>query len=151
MALKDKLDALVGKTIIYEENFVKILRWEFLDKSAEILLHTANGSVKIPFSDAEEFLAKIKPLDQQTAVATKTESKEVEIPVQSLEPTVNRTVLSSLRDELLQNIARVKDNKEYMPQAKSISESVGQIIELAKVEIEFAKTDLAFRKMQRDA
>ncbi|OFY87866.1 MAG: hypothetical protein A3F72_03055 [Bacteroidetes bacterium RIFCSPLOWO2_12_FULL_35_15] len=50
--------------------------------------------------------------------------------------TIPLSIMSKLRDTLLDNIEKVKADKEYVPQAKEISSSIGQIINLAKIEIE---------------
>lgn len=47
--------------------------------------------------------------------------------------------LKLLKDTLLQNIEKVKTDKSYIPQAKSINESVGKLVDLAKVEVDYKK------------
>lgn len=46
-------------------------------------------------------------------------------------------VSSSLKDVLLDNIKRVQENKEYIPQATAINENARTLIDLAKTEIAY--------------
>lgn len=55
--------------------------------------------------------------------------------------TIPENTFAQLKDVLLENIQNVRANRDYVSQAKEISNSVGQLINLAKVEIEM-KTKL---------
>ena len=44
--------------------------------------------------------------------------------------------MTKLRDTLLANIEKVKEDREYIPQAKMISDSINSLIGLAKIEID---------------
>jgi hypothetical protein len=46
------------------------------------------------------------------------------------------STMESLRDTLLDNIEKVKKDKDFIPQAQQISNSVNTIIGLAKIEID---------------
>ena len=48
-------------------------------------------------------------------------------------------VVSYLTDTLKDNIEKVKQNKDYVPQAKEISNSISRLIDLAKIELEFKR------------
>ena len=48
--------------------------------------------------------------------------------------------LVSLRDTLIDNINKVKEDPAYIPQAKSISYNIQTIINLAKIELETRKS-----------
>jgi len=44
--------------------------------------------------------------------------------------------MTKLRDTLMANIEKVKQDREYIPQAKMISDSINSLIGLAKIEID---------------
>ena len=48
-------------------------------------------------------------------------------------------VITYLTDTLKSNIKKVQESKDYVPQAKEISNSIGRMIDLAKIELEFKR------------
>ncbi|MCO6499105.1 MAG: hypothetical protein J5I47_01865 [Vicingus serpentipes] len=58
----------------------------------------------------------------------------------SYQPTINGAVVSNVKQILLDNIKKVQENKDYIPQAAEINNNVKSIIDLAKAEIEMVKT-----------
>lgn len=55
-------------------------------------------------------------------------------------PSFSNSHFAELRQVLMSNIAKVQENKEYLPQAVAVRDNVQSIIDLTKNEIDFMKT-----------
>jgi len=73
---------------------------------------------------------QISKTNEVTIIQQPATMKTVEI------STMPNTTMKKLADTLLDNIEKVKVDKEYIPQAKMISDTVNSLIGLAKVEID---------------
>lgn len=56
------------------------------------------------------------------------------------QPSFSSSNFSDLRSVLMENIKKVQEDKEYLPQAVAVRDNVQSIIELTKNEIEYVKT-----------
>lgn len=134
MSIVERLNNMTGRTFNFNEALVKVVSWKMGDMQDEtILVTTDSGIIRIPFTEADEKLVQFKPLPTSTA---KMGTTMADMPVLS----VDRQVLVQLKDMLLDNIEQVKKDKTYIPQADAISKNIGQIIDLAKVEISMINT-----------
>ena len=61
--------------------------------------------------------------------------------------TVDKAVTSKLKDILMENIEKVKADKDYIPQAQAVKDNVDSILNLAKTEIEYLN---ALHRINRD-
>lgn len=52
---------------------------------------------------------------------------------------IDGNVIKSLKDTLLDNISRVRNSKDFIPQAEAIAKNVDGVINLAKIELEYLK------------
>lgn len=79
--------------------------------------------------DVEEFVLNCMPVDESVSI----------MPLNSSSLALDKTVITSLKDILMDNIQKIKDNKEYIPQAQAINDQAKSVIDLVKSEIDLIK------------
>jgi hypothetical protein len=60
-----------------------------------------------------------------------------------------QATMSSLTTVVMESIEKVRNNKDYIPQADSINSSIKTLIDMAKAEIDYNKTQLEFMKLKQ--
>ncbi len=137
MKFKEKLVAMVGNEFLFEttrENLI-INNWNFQDE--QLILNTSKGDYSCVFTDIDEFLKKFLPVEAESSASTELLAENNQ---QTGSLVFGGGVLLELKNTVMESIRKVKDNKEYIPQATAINEGVKQIVELAKTEIAFMET-----------
>lgn len=125
--IEEYLTPLLHKHISFQGNPKgKLLRWTLNDKLLK--LTTEETDVVILNQDLDDLLQKIKSLDM-----------ELRAPI-NLETSIIRQSGIELKNILLNNIRKVQDDSTYLPQAQEVNANVKTIIDLAKTEVEMAKT-----------
>jgi len=126
--LKAKIDGMVGKSFLYKTNEIKIIDYHLNTNDDIITIKTETGEIKLGFTIAKKELNEFLPLDSTPMI------------ISNFQPSIDNSVVKDLKDILLDNINKVKDNKDYIPQATEINNNVKSIIELAKTEIQMVST-----------
>lgn len=127
--IKDTLDEMLGKSYTYGSNVVKILRYK-IDPARDRVYITADNNYEFDrtFDAIFEFLGMLHPV----------KNNEIAPPENGI---IVRQVkdedLVNLRDILMDNITKIKNDKSYIPQAEAIKGNVDSIINLAKTDIAY--------------
>lgn len=123
----EKLESIKGKLFIHKEKEERVLNYKI--EVDMICIHTDIDQYKIGFGDLNIFLRNFLLVDEHPVV---NQNKGLVI--------LDNEGTKSIKEILMNNIKRVQNNPEYIPQAKQINSDVNSIIELAKAEIELLKT-----------
>jgi len=122
-------DDLIGKTVMYmgkQRNVVTVTR-----VAGQILIVCENDHHNILIKEqnlSDEIKNMIvvgKMADRQNGIQKYQEAEKQQI--------------SDLRDIMLDNIKKVKESKDYIPQAKIITNSVNTLLNMAKLNIDLVK------------
>lgn len=126
----EELKSMIGKQYLYNGNEIQILTYQLDGEDVTIITNQPQEK----WVTVKVFDLKIKLLEFKTVdLPAVNESKNDQLSVTS-------NTLISLRDTLLSNIEKVKEDPAFIPQAKNISYNVQTIINLAKIELEIKKT-----------
>jgi|SRR5690554_1768341 len=128
--LKEKLDNIVSKTFNYKGKDVEITKYKFVNGTNAVVF--MNGRpVNFLLSEIPEFLNELHhPLGKETTPS------QVVLPKNELlvfEPTKENQVI---KQTLLETLTKLKEDKEYIPQAQAICEVVNQVVNVQKTEIQ---------------
>lgn len=126
----DILERMPGKKYIYKQVEHQILKYEFDGKL--LLITTDKEILQLPSVDFSFHLKEFLPIEEQLLPVNFNA-----VPVLNV---ASKEVMIELKDVLLDNIKKVQENKDYIPQAQEINNQVKSMIDLAKTEIEFIKT-----------
>jgi hypothetical protein len=142
-----------GKQFLYRD---KKVVFESYTLRGEIILFcfkngTGNLSVEKDAERVDIFLDSLKPIAEETVVETdqnqqpETEAKAPLFPDKLFfEPPIlreNKKMLTDLRDALLDDMKKVRSDRNYIPQAKQACNTANSIINLAKLEIAMLRSE----------
>lgn len=136
----EKLQSMMGKHFKSKDNDQVIHFLSMKMDDDQIIIATDNNWITTTPFDLNVFFQKYEEVIVSERGEVSTIIKDVGIQSNKSVTIPNNTFLE-LKNVLLENIQKVRENKDYVPQAKEISNSIGQLINLAKVEIEM-KTKL---------
>lgn len=121
-----------GKTYLYKGELVTISAFNKIED--EYVISLSNGEVFTCFARTLEATLneKLKPFDGGVEIARKEENSAV------LAGSLSGSI-GQLKDVLMNNIEKVQNDKSYVSQAKEVNNSIKEIINLAKVDIEYRK------------
>src|SRR5690348_6130386 len=123
--IKSLLDAMKGNQYHYKGKQMLVISWQ--EYNEFVILNTDEEGIKLRTSEIEYELKSFKPIDadydapvvHQTSLAkTNTESLET-LPLRPAVPelkSLNSDTITKLQETLMDNIQRVKDDKNYIPQ-----------------------------------
>ena len=128
-----RMELMKGKTFMYNTFNLRVTDWDFNESTERILLYTTRRTEPYdrPIEDAEAFLDQFTPIPESAL------EKHTETTTMAGLTVFQGGLSNQLKDILLDNIEKVRDNKDYIPQAEAISANVGQLIDLAKVEVQY--------------
>lgn len=125
--LEAVLDSYKGKQIRHiGKPKGRVVRWELKEKTLKLI--TDQTDVVILVDDIDKDLQQIEIVTEDVAVMA--------TPQTSMIQRVNK----DLQEILMDNIKKLKGDKDYIPQAQEINANVRSMIDLAKAEIEYMKT-----------
>jgi len=124
MTLQDRLDKMCNHTFMVNGLYHKILSYRI--RNGSVTLATDNGWIELETATAEKQLREFLPVarDNQEPLHMVVHDK--------------KTMLN-LRDIVVDNIKKVQEDKEYVPQAHAINKSINTLIQMAKMEISVFK------------
>lgn len=143
MSKEIKLAAMMGKTVQHKATLKKYCFQSYKREKDEITIATNGEWFQTTIYDLLDFVNQymVIPDDKHEGQVTIVKPTDVKTVTDlSLSSVQNDTVIF-LRNTLLESIKKVKESAGYIPQAKSISDNVSTLINLARVEIEM-KTKL---------
>lgn len=134
MTLKEKLkkiSSMMNRCWHYQGEDYKFLSYEVEEDYVIISLDEEGKDLTIPAYDVLEFIHSCKEINTETGIVKKKNFVPNSI--------ANENIMQGLKDTLLDNISKVKENPDYVPQAKVVSNTVQALINLAKLELEYRK------------
>lgn len=127
-AIEKKLQSMLNKSYKYGMRIVTFTAFRFNEEKEKVYLST-NEKVdhwERPYDSVLTFLKEFAPAEAPAAQST---SSEIVVSNTS-------NIVDSLRGILLDNIKKVQENKEYIPQATAINNNVNSIINLSKLQMD---------------
>ena len=134
-SVNELLDEMTGKLFLYNGDQVRVLRWSPMGDRVNLV--TDKWDMKIDFGDVKERAKEFLPVDEEETLPAVTGNN---MPAPIAPALIDSTTIAKLRDVLMDNIEKVKADKNYIPQAQEVKAQVDSVIDLAKTEIEMMKT-----------
>jgi hypothetical protein len=126
-------DSMKGSWFLYGNQQHYIKNYSMNEDAEKFTLTTDKKTFTRPYENVMEFLGLFEPVPEREPQLAVSNSKGLFLP----EVTVNGAVVKELKDVLMDNIKKVQENKDYIPQAEAIKSNVDSVIQLAKAEIEY--------------
>ncbi len=139
---KTKFDELVGREWLYSptrKNLV-VQSWEMKDDT--FTLQTTEGPLTCPFGQHDEWLKNFLPVEDDDNAKAVTITR-FNVPANSV---FAGDTMGKLRDILMDNIEKVKEDKNYIPQAQTINDNAKALIDMAKTEVDLYKAVSQLKK-----
>ena len=124
LRLQEKLESMKGKTFMRNGRYHTVLSWQIKDD--KLTVATDNGWLEFTIDKAEKALSEFLPVhanNQKLAITVMPKNGE----------------LQNLKEIILDNIQKVKEDKDYIKQAEAINKSIGTLINMAKLELSYIK------------
>lgn len=121
----DRLKQMIGNVYRYEGGIVTVHDVEIAEPFG--ILKTDNGDIKISLDDIDGELSFF---------SLKKDNEMVRNPTVMQMVSQSGAMYAQLQDTLLDTIKKVQENKEYIPQASAINETMKSIIDLEKVKVQ---------------
>lgn len=129
-----RLERLLNKEFIYKQENIEIKDYFVEEENDLVRVITNKKPIVIKMDEVVSFCDSLLPVEAPETVAVRAVSvidKEV------VDNTNN--LLGTLQQTLLDNIALVKKDGNYIKQANTINSSVNSLIGLAKIQLNLAK------------
>lgn len=123
-----RFKAMIGRTYLYMANYHTIEAIDELPGGVLLAVKTNLRTIKVP---AKELRENFIPAPKSGG------GQELVLAAKGLK--VDNQDMKGLSDVLLDNIRRVQNDSEYIPQAKAINESAKTIIAIKKAQIDMVK------------
>lgn len=124
MKLEERLEKMVNKPFMYNATGYKILSFKVF--SEEVTLVTDKGWKSFPITKINAELEKFLPIEPE---------KIMPIAFAAFEESNKE----SLKNLLMDNIKKIKDDPDFLPQAKGINEQAKTVLAVVKLELEAIK------------
>lgn len=124
MKLEERLEKMVNKSFMYNATAMKVLSFKVF--SEEVTIITDKGWKTFPITKINAELDKFLPIEP-----------EILMPV--VHTTFNNQDNESLKNLLMDNIKKIKENPEYLKQAKGINDQAKTVLAIARLELEAIK------------
>ena len=135
--ISKQLDELVDKVFFYNGKNYKTVKWKLV-AGMYCIVTTSETLQFFPSKIQEDFFDKIE--DEEAGEIIQKFSKPVEkVNVVAL-PSENTTI----KETLLETLKKVKENPDYIPQAKAICEITNAMVNVQKTEIDMIKLQNLF-------
>lgn len=128
-----RLEKLLTKQFIYKQDNITIKDYFLKDEDKTVHIITDKKPIVIKEADIAKFCEQLLPVEEPTTRAV----AQVAISTEVVQQTTG--LLSTLQQTLLDNIERVKTDKEYIKQANVVNSSVNALIGMTKLQISVAK------------
>lgn len=136
----NKLEKMKGQIFMYMTRREKILYHVKDDEREQVIIVTDQRPHKVSYEKLDKYLIDfIGPIDEapEPTLPAVTGNGLPSRVVQTF--VVDSQTITTLKDTLLENITKVKESKDYIPQAFEINQQVKTLLSLAKTEIDLAK------------
>ena len=130
----ETLEKMLKKPFLFRNEEVVVLNYcqGTGDDGDEVEIYLNNGKTLVyNYANLDSKLAQFKPVTTTVVVLAQKMASSVS--------TMNPSVVSELRDIVLDQIRNVKDNPEAVNQAKQVFQGVNTMLNMAKVQMEHIK------------
>lgn len=137
--LKSELDALIGKTVSYENKNVKIDRYKVVS-GTNVIVYLDGRPKNFYIEEVEKFLKELKDpgtLEKKPFMPTLQQSLD-ENPTTAVinEPDTATTQSKTIKDSLIEMMELVKKDAVNIPQAKAMLDIANAIVNVQKTELQ---------------
>lgn len=130
-----RLKKMIGKTFMYKGQNITITNYHVLPDEGKVQIDIKEGPyIKTP--NIDKFLEFCLPVEQGDDATTAVSTEVIQ---------QTDSLLATLQNTLLDNIAKVQKNEKYIKQATVINSSVNALIGMAKLQLQvkrFKKEEL---------
>jgi ATP-dependent RNA circularization protein (DNA/RNA ligase family) len=130
----ERLKEMVNKPFLYNNDEVVILGYadHVGEDGLEIEIYLNNGkTLEWNMGDLPEKINRFKPITKNVLIIANKKLDSVS--------TINPNIIQQMRDCLLDEIRKVKESKDNIPQARSVIDGVNALTSLAKIELDYRK------------
>lgn len=138
--IRQMLEEMQGHKFIYGNHEHTITSFQIYEDKEKITVQTNRKCYERPFESAMVFLNQFQPVKKDDWGVM--ETGEPQLPQMQ----INSQVIAQLKDVLLDNIEKVKKDKEYIAQATAVKLSVDSVIDLAKIEVAYMEAYVRVKK-----
>jgi PP-loop superfamily ATP-utilizing enzyme len=138
--IKETLTNMEGGRYSYGGKLHVIKSFLISEEKETVQIQTDKRYFDRPLESAMELLNHFEPIQEmgmQTIAAD-----DALVPVMQ----INSEVISQLKDILLDNIKKVREDKGFIPQATAVKLNVDSVIDLAKIEVAYMEAYVRMRK-----
>ncbi len=128
---KERIQDMVGKTFMYRARTIKVRGCNVID--GEVRIQTQSHPVITNIAGLGDTLDEFLPVQGEPQSLTITGEEN------ALAMHKNSNTLNSLEEVLMQNINKLKEDPNYIDQAKEIANHAGKIIDISKTKVEMVK------------
>lgn len=125
-----KLIEMKGKQFVFRTHPLTIM--DVQRDSQGFVISTDWKTIDVPFNEIESTLKEFLPASDSTDLAT---SHSFSVQVMSK----HSGMMSDLKDVLLDNIKRVRENPDYAKQAQVVNKSASTLVSMVALEVQVAK------------
>lgn len=146
-----KIETMLGKQYMIDGIVERIVTYNLAVNSIKVTTDTRDRSFSedqftdwvkrcLPVQDDIEVLQEEMGMVHGNLKTASEVNKSRSVNTIVYQPSFKSSNFSDLREVLMDNIKKVQESKEYLPQAVAVRDNVQSIIELTKNEIEYVKT-----------
>lgn len=127
--IEERLNAIKDIPFQYGKKVWTLRSFEFNDDREFVTLMPASGkSIEKNYEAVEYFLAELKPIEENKLASVKDDTTMPEL-------------IMVLRDMLLDDIAKIREDRTYIGQAKAINNNINTVINLARLQLILNRTN----------
>ncbi len=148
MKMESKLHDMIGKLYTYKLKEHRVIRYKCETSFSKIV--TDKEDIIINHDEASDFFDQFLMIDEENPVVS---SQELMHPGASSQLQLPRSTIQESCGDLsaiiMENIKKVKEDKEFIPQANAINEQLKSLIELGKTEVDLIKAQVGFMRFSK--
>jgi hypothetical protein len=144
--ITETLEAIKGKTFQYGTNIYYVLGYSIDEIKERFIIKTNISSFERPFESIEEFLKYWKPVTNVISLKSNPDTEQQVALYMEQENCFIGDVISILKD----NIQKVQENKDYIPQAQTINKSINAMVSIINIRLGMLKPVTSVRKTKRN-
>ncbi|GEP97677.1 hypothetical protein [Chitinophaga cymbidii] len=131
----EELESMIGKTFQYagQIHFVKNVKMDEVNDKYTIITNLSSFDRKL--ESIKSFLEYWKPTSNISELVQETDKNQQLTVLMEQDNDLSKKLIDTLTD----NIERVKENPDYIPQAQTINNSVNSIVGVTKMRLDLLK------------
>jgi hypothetical protein len=139
---------MLNKQYLYGSHIITVLDYDINEERGRFYLWTDRKTEPYdrPLDAVQPFLSEFRPVSNVPAVVPNDQQQQSNLPAMLGSP----ELASQLKEILLENIEKIKSDKEYIPQAEAVMANVNGMIDLAKVEVGYIMALAKLNKTRDD-